>query len=53
MTDIDKILRYKNLISVAEAFIRKGFKCEAQDIIYKIQDFIKKFNSCKKCPHKV
>ena len=53
LTDVDKILRYKNLISIAEAFIRKGFKCEAQDIIYKIQEFIKKFNNCKKCPHKV
>lgn len=53
LTDVDRILRYKNLISIAEAFIRKGHKCEAQDIIYKVQDFIKKFNSCRKCPHKV
>lgn len=53
LTDVDKILRYKNLIDIAEAFIRKGHKCEAQDIIYKIQDFIKKFNNCRKCPHKV
>lgn len=50
---IDKILRYKNLLEVAEAFIRKGHKCEAQDIIFKIQDFLKKYNNCKKCPHKV
>lgn len=53
LTDVDKILRYQDLIRIAEAFIRKGHKCEAQDIIYKIQDFIKKFKNCKKCPHKV
>lgn len=51
--DISKILRYRDLISVAEAFIRKGYKCESQDIIFKIQKYIEKFNNCKKCPHKV
>jgi hypothetical protein len=51
--DISKILRYKNLIQVAEAFVRKGYKCEAQDIIFKIQDYVKKFKNCKRCPHKV
>lgn len=50
---VEKILRYKNLISVAEAFIRKGYKCEAQDIVFKIQKFVKNFKKCKKCPHKV
>lgn len=51
-SEINKILRYYNLIQVAEAFIRKGYKCEAQDIIFKIQDFLKQKN-CKRCPHKV
>lgn len=51
--DIGKILRYKNLIEVAEAFVRRGYKCEAQDIIYKIHDYVKKFKKCKKCPHKL
>lgn len=49
--DISKILRYKNLIEVAEAFIRKGMKCEAQEILNKVQLFLKKFNNCRKCPH--
>lgn len=49
--DIATILRYKNLIRVAEAFVRKGFKCEAQDIIMKVQKFLKNFNNCRKCPH--
>lgn len=51
--EITKILRYKNLISVAEAFIRRGHKCESQKLIFKIQDFLKKFKNCKKCPHRV
>ena len=48
-----KALRYVDLISIAEAFIRKGYKCEAQDILFKIQDFVNKYNNCRKCPHKV
>lgn len=51
--DISRVLRYKDLISVAEAFIRKGYKCESQDIIFKIQKYTEKFNNCKTCPHKV
>lgn len=51
--DISKIMRYKNLIEVAEAFLRRGFKCEAQDILFKVQNYLKKFNNCKRCPHKV
>ena len=50
--DISRILRYNDLIAVADAFVRKGFICEAQDIIFKIQKFLKTKN-CKKCPHKV
>lgn len=52
-TNIEKILRYQNLIKIAEAFLRKGYSCESQDIIFKIQDFLKKFNKCRRCPHKV
>lgn len=51
--DISKILRYKDLLSVAEAFIRKGHACNAQEIIFHIQSIVKKFNNCRKCPHKV
>lgn len=51
--EISRILRYQDLISVAEAFIRKGYKCEAQDIIFKIQKFINKHKDCRRCPHKV
>lgn len=51
--DISKVLRYKNLIQVAEAFVRQGYICEAQDLIFKIQDYVKKFKTCRKCPHKV
>ena len=51
--DISRILRYKNLLNVAEAFVRKGHKCEAQNILFKVQNFIKKFKNCKRCPHKV
>lgn len=51
--EISKILRYQDLISVAEAFLRKGHICEAQDILFKVQKFINKFNNCRKCPHKV
>lgn len=50
--DTGKILRYYNLISVAEALLRKGYNCESQDIIFKIQKFLKSKN-CKRCPHKV
>lgn len=50
--DVSRINRYYDLINVAEAMIRKGYKCEAQDIVFKIQDFLKRKN-CKKCPHKV
>lgn len=50
--EISRIMRYYDLIAVAEAFIRKGHRCEAQDIIFKIQDFLKHKN-CKRCPHKV
>ena len=51
--DIEKILRYNNLLKVAESLVRRGYKSDAQDIIFKIQDFLKKFKNCKKCPHKV
>ena len=48
-----RLLRYKDLLSVAEAFIRKGHACNAQEIIFHIQSIVKKFNNCRKCPHKV
>jgi hypothetical protein len=50
--EISKILRYKDLLSVAEAFVRKGHICQAQEILFKVQYFINKFNNCRKCPHK-
>lgn len=49
--DISKVLRYKNLIEVAEAFVRKGLKREAQNIIFKIQDYAKDQKNCKGCRH--
>lgn len=51
--DLNKILRYFDLIKVAEAFVREGNLCEAQNILFKIQKFVEKFKTCKKCPHKV
>ena len=51
--DISRILRYKDLIKVADAFVRRNFNAEAQDIIFKIQRFVKNYHkNCKKCPHK-
>ena len=49
--EIEKLLRYQNLIRVAESLVRQGYKCEAQEIIFKIHDFLKKYKNCKKCPH--
>lgn len=55
-TDIiltQKILRYRDLISVADAFIRKGFISDANKIVNNIIEFIDKSKNCKRCPHKV
>ena len=49
----NKVLRYKDLIHIAEAFIRKGFISDANKIINNIVDFINQEKNCKKCPHKV
>lgn len=50
--DVSKYIKYNDLIEVARAFVRKGFLCEAQEIIEKISKLINKKN-CKRCPHKV
>ena len=55
-TDIiltQKILRYRDLISVADAFMRKGFISDANKIVNNIIGFIDKSKNCKRCPHKV
>ena len=49
----NKVLRYKDLIHIAEAFIKKGFISDANKIINNIVDFINQEKNCKKCPHKV
>lgn len=40
--EISNILKYKDMLRVAEAFVRKGHKKEAQDILTKVQKFTTK-----------
>lgn len=49
--DIEKVLRYKNLIEVANAAVRKGDKCTAQGVLDNVQKYLSSFKKCRKCPH--
>ena len=50
---IERLIRYKNLIVVAEAFIRNNQPREAHRIVQNLRDKLSKLKRCPECQHKV